>query len=172
MELPKYSKMEIERRFLVLADRLPALDSLTFLLIEDRYITATRLRLRSLTDSRTGAQQLKFCKKYEREEENSGPIVNMYLTKGEFDLLSQLPGHPIRKRRYHMDHAGHRWAIDVFLDAPAGLLLCEIELEDRLALVQLPPWAGDEVTLDVFFTGASLAGRTPEELRVRLASSV
>jgi len=168
MELPKYSKMEIERRFLPLIEKLPDLNPQPFFLIEDVYISESRLRLRSITCSQTGKRDFKFCKKYDACTVSSGPIVNLYLTEKEFEMLSELSGNPIRKRRYHVEQDGRRWAVDLFLDGLGGLVLCEVEVADLDERLQLPPWAGKEVTSDLFFTGGALARTTAEELKRRL----
>lgn len=64
---------------------------------------------------------------------------------------------PIEKLRYLVDFAGLTWEIDEFLDANAGLLLAEVELDHPDQEVVLPPWAGREVTHDHRFYNAWLA---------------
>ncbi|OWK31886.1 hypothetical protein [Sphingomonas mucosissima] len=56
---PKYSHIERERRWLIDPARLPALPS-AHLLIEDHYISGTRMRLRRMTDSASGQVALKL----------------------------------------------------------------------------------------------------------------
>lgn len=170
MTLPKYAKLENERRFLVDAAALPDLAGLPFRRIEDRYITGTRLRLRSMTDSVTGARELKFCKKYEGEDPVSGPITNLYLSEAEYAVLAALPARTIAKRRYRLDHGCRGFGVDVFEGELAGLMLCEAEAETREAIVALafPPWAAREVTADRFFTGGNLVTLTAAELAARL----
>ena len=170
MILPKYAKLENERRFLVDAARLPDLTNLPFRRIEDRYILGTRLRLRSMTDSVTGARELKFCKKNEGDDPVSGPITNLYLSEAEHAVLAALPARVIAKRRYRLDHDGRGFGVDVFEGELAGLTLCEAEAESREAIVALafPPWAGREVTIDRFFTGGNLSTITAAEVAERL----
>lgn len=91
MQIPKYAKLEIERRFLVNPTQAPDLGDLPFRRIEDRYLDGTRLRLRAMTDSVTGARELKFCKKYEGGEPLAGPIVNTYLAAAEYAALAAIP---------------------------------------------------------------------------------
>ena len=170
MTLPKYAKLENERRFLVDTGRLPDLTDLPFRRIEDRYVIGTRLRVRRMTDSATGARELKFCKKYEGDDPISGPITNLYLSEAEHAVLAALPARVISKRRYRLDHGGRNFGVDVFGDELAGLTLCEAEAESREAIMALvfPPWAGREVTADPFFTGGNLSTITAAELAARL----
>ena len=50
---PKYAHVERERRWLIDPARLPAL-SAEYVLIEDRYLSGTRMRLRRMTDCADG----------------------------------------------------------------------------------------------------------------------
>lgn len=170
MPIPKYALLENERRFLVAPARLPDLTGLPFRQIEDRYVTGTRLRLRSMTDSETGVRDLKFCKKYPGGDPVSGPITNLYLTEAEHQLLSALPARTIVKRRYRLPHGGRSFGIDLFGGELSGLMLCEAEAEGREAIMALafPPWAVREVTDDPFFSGGNLCAVTAAELEVRL----
>jgi CYTH domain-containing protein len=168
--LPKYAKLENERRFLVDAALLPDLAGLPFRRVEDRYVIGTRLRLRSMTDSASGARELKFCKKYEGDDPVSGPVTNLYLSEAEHTVLAALSARIIAKRRYRLDHDGRGFGVDVFEGELAGLMLCEAEAESREAILALtfPPWAGREVTTDRFFTGGRLCMITASELAARL----
>jgi hypothetical protein len=56
----KYAHVERERRFLVDPARRPDLADAPYILIEDRYIEGTRLRLRAMTDSVSGRVVLKI----------------------------------------------------------------------------------------------------------------
>ena len=166
--LPRYALLENERRFLVASP--PDLTGLGFRRIEDRYLDGTRLRLRTMTDSVTGARELKFCKKYGGQDPVSAPITNLYLSEAEYAVLAALPGRTIVKRRYRLAHEGRDFGLDVFEGELAGLALCEAEAGSRAAVMALafPPWAGREVTADPFFTGGNLCGVSAAELAARL----
>jgi len=166
--IPKYARLENERRRLVVTP--PDLTGLAFRLVEDLYVEGTRLRLRAMTDSATGARELKLCKKYGGPDPVSAPIVNIYLTEAEHAALAALPGRPIRKRRYRAPHGDRTFGLDVFEGELQGLMLCEAEAESREAIlaVVFPPWAGREVTEDPFFTGGILCRLTAAELAARL----
>ena len=82
---------EQERRFLVDPAALPPLAPDGGYLIEDLYVQQTRLRLRKMTSLESGEPVYKFCKKYPRQDPLSGPIVNIYLSAAEYELLAGLP---------------------------------------------------------------------------------
>ena len=72
------------------------------------------------------------------------------------DLLALcLPG-VISKTRYTLDVAGHRWEIDEFHEANAGLVLAEIELDRIDEPFERPEWVGAEVSDDARYYNASL----------------
>jgi CYTH domain-containing protein len=168
--IPKYARLEIERRFLVDRARAPDLRPLPFSLIEDLYIDGGRLRLRTLTDSRTGAKTFKLGKKYTGGDPMAAPITNLYLTQGEHAAFAGLPGAPLSKVRHRLEQASVAFSVDVFLGELQGLVLCETEAATREAALALkaPPWAAREVTDDPFFTGGNLCRVSAAELKARL----
>jgi len=168
MNIPKYARLENERRFWVA--RPPDLSGAAVRLIEDLYLRDSRLRLRMITHFDSAATEFKLCKKYDSDNPASGPIVNIYLSAAEHAMLSALPGHALRKRRHTVVHAGRAFSLDLFEGPLAGLALCEAEAESAEAIRALafPPWATREVTADPFFTGAALSRLTAAELKARL----
>ncbi len=168
--LPKYAVLENERRFLVDPGQGPDLTGLSFRHIVDRYLSGTRLRLRSITDSVTGAVEFKFCKKYLSDDPVSGPIVNMYLSPEEHAALMIVPAQVIIKRRYQITFDGQVFGLNVFEGALDGLVLCEAEADSQAAIlaVKFPPWVGREVTDEAFFTGGELSQTGTSELAARL----
>jgi CYTH domain-containing protein len=152
---PKYAHIERERRWLVDAELLPDLVNLPYILIEDRYISGTRIRLRRMTDSETGKQSLKLTKKYECADPLARPIVTAYLTDDEYLLLAALDAKPLTKRRYKIDG----FSLDKFEGAFMGLQLAEIEWPDGegLRAIDAPAWALAEVSDQLRYQGASLA---------------
>lgn len=73
------------------------------------------------------------------------------------EMLDRLCRKPlIEKTRYFVDHAGHRWEIDVFEGDNAGLIVAEIELESPDAAFARPDWVGDEVSDDIRYYNVSL----------------
>lgn len=152
---PKYAHVERERRWLVDTALRPGIDDQSHILIEDRYIIGTRMRLRRMTDSATGQQSLKLTKKYDCDDPLARPIVTAYLTAEEYDLLARLDARPLVKRRYKV--AG--FSVDRFEGALAGLELAEIEWPNDAGLraLQPPLWARTEVSTDPHYQGGSLA---------------
>ena len=72
-------------------------------------------------------------------------------------LLDRLCERPlIDKQRYVEWHGRHRWEIDVFHGDNEGLIVAEVELDAEDDEVQLPPWAGDEVSSDPRYSNSSL----------------
>jgi CYTH domain-containing protein len=167
--LPKYAILENERRFLVAQP--PDLGGTRVRLIEDRYLSCGRLRLRRITHFDGQAAEFKFCKKYGSDDPSSEPITNLYLTEPEHAALSDLPGCPLRKRRHTVRWGERAYSVDVFEGPLAGLVTCEAEAASAEAIRALafPPWAPREVTADPLFSGAHLATLTAEDLAAQLA---
>ncbi|BCA61056.1 hypothetical protein HMP09_0290 [Sphingomonas sp. HMP9] len=167
----KYAHVERERRFLVDPARRPDLAGAPHILIEDRYIDGTRLRLRRMTDSVSGRIVLKIGKKYDVADVLSRPTVTTYLDQGEYDLLAKLQARSLSKRRYPV---GAGFGIDVFEGALSGLELSEIEQHDAATLmsVVIPEWAVAEVTYDPQFQGGRLSLLDPAGLARLLASNI
>lgn len=155
---PKYSHVERERRFLVDRARLPALPDLA-VLIEDRYITGTRLRLRRMTDEASGEVAHKLAKKYEATDPTARPMVSAYLTAAEYDVFAALPATVVRKRRFPVMSGPHVFGVDLFDGALVGLALGEVDAADAVALgaVDAPSWAIREVSHDPRYQGGALA---------------
>src|SRR5258708_6087362 len=79
----KYAGIEIERRWLFDLERCPRFDERAGARITDRYVSESALRLRKV-EYPTGEVTYKFCKKYDRIAPLGQPIVNIYLSSGEF----------------------------------------------------------------------------------------
>lgn len=170
MRVPKYAHLEHERRFLI--TECPDLSMTACRLIEDLYVSDSRLRVRAITHHDGRPPEFKFCKKYPADNVRSGPIVNVYLTADEHRTLSQLAGRRIRKRRYRLESASTTFCIDVFEDQLAGLIMCEADASTAadLDLITMPAWAQSEVTGDTFFTGGNLVNTSAQALQAKLSS--
>lgn len=80
------------------------------------------------------------------------------------EMLERLCPRPwIEKRRRRVRHAGRDWEIDEFLGDNEGLIVAEVELEREDEPLELPPWAGREVSLDPRYFNVNLA-RNPYRL--------
>ncbi|HEX8725905.1 MAG TPA: CYTH domain-containing protein [Gemmatimonadaceae bacterium] len=79
------------------------------------------------------------------------------LADAEEMLGTLCTGPIIEKVRYRVPYAGRTWEVDEFAGANAGLVLAEVELPSADAPVELPSWAGREVSGDPRYYNASLA---------------
>jgi CYTH domain-containing protein len=158
---PKYSRMEYERKWLVRPGPLALLNLKSFSRrFLDRYLDCGRLRLRTIEESDGQPTRYKLTKKYPADSLAAQPIVSIFLSAEEYQALMALPGRDLVKTRRYDEVGGRLFSVDVFEGAHAGLVLCEVEAdsEEELARVVPPPYALREVTHEVAYTGATLAG--------------
>ena len=77
------------------------------------------------------------------------------------ELLTKKVGRTIKKNRYQHDRDGHQYEFDEYLDELEGLLIVEIEFQDREAfeLFQPPAWLDNviDVTKDSQYKNKNLA---------------
>jgi len=164
--IPKYAKLELERRFL-LREQPPDLDASDAWRILDRYIDGTRLRLRRM-DRLEGAETVyKLSKK---EVPDAGDfsriaITTIYLTDEEYRRLEPLPARVLAKRRYKLRDGASVYSVDVFDGNLSGLVLAEISFdsEEEMAAHAVPPFAAAEVSRDESYTGAALAAAPSQQ---------
>ena len=81
------------------------------------------------------------------------------LEDAEAMLGSMSRGGIVEKIRYHIEVEGFTWDVDEFLGENSGLVLAEVELEDEKQMPVFPDWLGQEVTGDVRYYNAFLAGK-------------
>jgi CYTH domain-containing protein len=65
----------------------------------------------------------------------------------------------IEKIRYRIEYRGRTWEVDEFLGENQGLVLAEVELGDVEETLELPPWAGAEVSDDPRYFNANLVAQ-------------
>ncbi len=83
------------------------------------------------------------------------------LADAEQMLRTLCRGDPIlEKVRHTVPFGGLDWTVDVYIGALAGVVFAEVELEHPDQRVQVPPWAGEEVTNDPRFKKTTLARRS------------
>jgi len=66
-------------------------------------------------------------------------------------------GNRIDKTRFHVAHQGREWEVDVFDGENRGLVLAEIELSAVDEEVEVPDWAGIEVSGDPRYLNSNLS---------------
>ena len=74
-------------------------------------------------------------------------------------LNSMCNGRLIEKTRYTVVAGGRTWVIDAFDGDNRGLIVAEIELENEEEAIDLPEWAGREVTSDPRYLNVNLVSR-------------
>jgi len=85
-----------------------------------------------------------------------GKATNITRTEFEYEIpvleaeeLIKLCAHnPVSKTRYVEYKKNMVWEIDVFEDDNKGLVLAEVELDKEDQKIEIPNWAGEEVSLD------------------------
>jgi CYTH domain-containing protein len=162
----KYAKIERERRFLL--NQFPKnVDVARIRRITDRYIDATTLRLRKMSEE-NGPTAYKLTQKISARDigAQQGLIVTMYLSEAEFHVFEQLPAHTLSKTR----HSAPPFGIDVFDGGLNGLILAEAEFDSAAAAnaLAIPSYISHEVSDDERFTGGQLVCTSREDLRTLL----
>ncbi len=72
-------------------------------------------------------------------------------------LLDQICERPLIDKHRHLEtHGGLTWEIDVFHGDNEGLVVAEVELPSADTKVDLPPWAGAEVSSDPRYYNSNL----------------
>lgn len=162
----KYAVVERERRWLL--DGLPPGEvegDREVVLVEDRYVRGTRLRLRQVT-SADGTVVRKLGHKVRLGDGGPAEVActSLYLDDTEWDLLAGLPSDRLTKRRVRHEQDGAVVAVDEFLDDLAGLVLGEIDRRDGPEVEPPGEWrVVREVTAEEAFTGSELARHPPPE---------
>lgn len=81
------------------------------------------------------------------------------LTDAREIMASMCDGPLIEKTRYTAVDGGLEWVIDVFEGENAGLVVAEVELDREDEQVDLPSWAGCEVTAEPRYLNVNLVAR-------------
>jgi len=77
--------------------------------------------------------------------------------EGKKILETLAVGPVVEKVRYLVKFRRHTWEIDEFFGDNAGLTVAEVEMKSESEVVELPEWAGREVTNEVRFYNVSLS---------------
>src|SRR5215472_8852610 len=164
MELPKYARVEYERKWLVRPAPFELVHPRPFSRrFRDRYLDCGRLSLRAMEESDGLPTRYKLTKKYPAESPDAQPIVSVFLSRREYESLRALPGRDLVKTRRYDEVGRLLFSVDFFEGLHAGLVLCEVETEsaEALASVVPPPYVLREVTQESAYTSAALAAGQP-----------
>lgn len=147
---------EIERKFLVAGDGWQALAT-DHIRIRQAYLTtdgkaSIRVRIKdqggaTLTIKSRGAELRRL------ELEYPIPVLEAEA------MIALRRGAVIEKVRHLVPHAGCVWEVDTFEGDNAGLVIAEIELGDEHQRVDVPAWAGPEITGQPRYYNSALAQR-------------
>ena len=143
---------EIERKFLVTGDAWRGLAAPAYLcqgyLSIDPHRTV-RVRLTDdeawLTVKGLSHESTRLEFEYEIQKSDAREML---------DVLCLRP--LLEKRRSRVPHAGLIWEVDEFLSENAGLIVAEVELASADQHVEIPAWAGKEVTGEPRYYNSSL----------------
>ena len=172
----KYACLEVESRYLL--NKVPddLLDNANSWFITDRYFRNTRLRLRHMKSASRNEDIYKLTQKYRTEAQDAyeTTITNIYLTEAEYNLLESIDARILQKKRYPYTMQNHALSIDVFEGRHQGLILAEMELENKAEVSEfvLPSFVLKDVTDDPFFTGGNLVTMTDEEFKQGLLQRI
>jgi CYTH domain-containing protein len=158
VDLGKYARMEIERRFL-LAGVPDGGDVLAVNRMDDRYLDGTRLRLRRMAQE-GGPTVLKLTQKLPVPDSRGRQrvLTTLYVSEDEYAALAVVPAAALSKTRLSIAP----YVVDVFDGHLDGLVLAEVEFESASQAAAFRPAAfcHAEVTADRRFTGGELVCAT------------
>jgi adenylate cyclase len=145
--------LEIERKFLIRNDEWRRDADAGRLFRQGYLIGARQASVRVRIEGDRGFLNIKSMTLGVTRQEYQYPIP---LDEAE-EMLATLCEQPlVEKTRYCVRHGGHIWEIDVFAGDNAGLVVAEVELNSERESVELPPWAGVEVSDDPRYYNVNL----------------
>lgn len=154
-ELPKYARLEIERRWLVDFPKMPDLTNKKLQRIRDKYLNDTRLRLRRVMSSE--GTVFKLGKKYGFADASYQAVTTIYLSAKEYEVLNALEGRSVEKLRHSLADG----ALDLY---PALLAtnvrhIYEVEFANEQAAARYTPpnFVTEEITAQARFRGIDFA---------------
>lgn len=145
---------EIERKFLVVSDtwRAGVFRQRRF---EQGYLAITDdCAVRVRIDGDTAALNIKNATLDIERQEYEYPIP---LTDAREILDTLCVGRSLSKLRHWVNHDGDIWEVDVFEGGNQGLVVAELEVEERDQQFARPEWVGPEVSGDERYLNSYLA---------------
>jgi len=144
--------IEIERKFLFAGEQWPRVERT--ILIRQGYLA-----------SRDNV----VCRVRQKDDQYFLSVKALIDVTSNFDFEYEIPAvdgdvmlqklcdrPPLSKRRHHVLHNDMLWEIDQFDGQNAGLVVAEIELPSADTVLDLPAWAGREVTDDYRYRNSNL----------------
>ena len=144
-------QLEIERRFLVQRQALPALPP-------GKMIVQVYLGFRPVVRIRLVEEKGFLSVKGRGLRTRREVEIEIPAEAARTLMELRTPGTcVVRKTRHRIPFEGYTWEVD-FFESPFGdLALAEVELPKEKAALHLPPWVGREVTEDPAYQNANLA---------------
>jgi adenylate cyclase len=140
--------VEIERKFLIDATRLPTLGKGAH--FRQGYLcSGPTVRVRIADDK--GELTIKGPGLLVR------PEFNFAIPLEDAEAMWPMVKAWLEKRRYKVEHRGKSWDVDEFLGTLAGFWLAEIELSSPDEPFERPPWVTVEVSGNPRYSNLSLA---------------
>lgn len=131
---------EIEKKYLVIKDKLPKL--LQGVLYTQGYLSITPLIRFRIIGNEVCLNIKKIYKNSSVREE--WEFFNK-LSDLEIKKLTKLSlEKPIKKIRYKIKHKGFVWEIDVYQGDNKGLITAEVELENKKIITPFPEWVNNK----------------------------
>ena len=81
------------------------------------------------------------------------------------ELLKICEPNILSKIRYKIDYKNHVWELDIFEGKLSGLIMAEVEIKSADEFVEIPDWAGREVSDDSRFYNVRLIFESENFLR-------
>ena len=144
--------LEIERKFLVISEDYQQNSKSVY--IKQAYLSADEnMAIRVRIEKNQATINIK-SKKSERVNHEFEYIIPM---DEAISLIKMSPYPIIEKTRYVVEYEGKVWEVDKFHADNDGLTVAEIELDNENEEFGMPPWLGEEVTVDCRYLNSNLA---------------
>ena len=135
--------LEIERKFLVDAEKISALNLTGGEKIFQGYLSTDKNKtVRVRVKNNRGFLTVKSANVgiVRKEFEYEIPVADAE------EILKLCAPNVLQKVRYKVEYAGKIFEVDIFSGRHQGLILAEVELNSPTEIVDLPEWIGEEVS--------------------------
>lgn len=145
--------LEIERKFLVSGEQWKDMVEKTMAIKQGYLSTAPERTVRVRTKDNQGFLTIKGKTQHLSRTEYEYEIP----LKDALSLLQLCELHPIEKVRHEVRVGTKLWEVDVFEGVNSGLVLAEVELDSEEEAIEIPSWAGREVSQDLRYFNSYLS---------------